>query len=145
LLTATPAAPSAGDPGWKTSPPAQYTFAADGLQILYAWAKDAVGIISEMATAVVDISIFVNRPPVADAGFDQMVTERTKNKNGKRARTLEAKAIKMKRLSIESARKAEESKEKYEALKDCIENNGNGEDDSHDDEASDDDNDEDED
>jgi hypothetical protein len=135
LLTATPAAPSAGDPGWKTSPPAQYTFAADGLQILYAWAKDAV----------VDISIFVNRPPVADAGFDQTVTERTKNKNGKRARTLEAKTIKMKRLSIESARKAEESKEKYEALKDCIENNGNGEDDSHDDEASDDDNDEDED
>lgn len=73
----------------------------------------------------------------------EKASERTKNKNGKRAKTLEAKAIKMKRLSIKSARKAEQFKEKYEALKNCIETNG--EDDSHDDEESDDDNDEDED
>jgi len=75
MVTTSSTTPGAGDAGWQSSPPSQYTFAAEGLQTLYAWAKDAVGNISAAVSDAVDISIFVNTPPVADAGPDQSVNE----------------------------------------------------------------------
>ncbi|MDX2451602.1 PKD domain-containing protein, partial [Desulfosarcina sp.] len=76
LLTTSAAAPSSSDPGWQSSPPSQFTFTADGLQTLYAWAKDTFGSVSTAASDVVDILIVVpNSPPVADAGPNQTVKE----------------------------------------------------------------------
>ncbi len=73
LLTTSPQMPAGNEPGWSSSPPSQYVFAADGLNTLYAWAMDAVGNISAGVGATVDISM--NIPPVADAGPVQNVKE----------------------------------------------------------------------
>lgn len=76
MLTTSATAPSSGDAGWQSSPPTQYTFSTDGLQTLYAWAKDSFGSVSAAVSDVVDIVIPVlNTPPVADAGPDQSTTE----------------------------------------------------------------------
>jgi hypothetical protein len=76
MVTTGPTAPGSGDGGWQTSPPSQYTFAAEGLQTLYAWAKDTVGNVSAAVSSSVDIVLpAANIPPVADAGPDQTVDE----------------------------------------------------------------------
>ena len=76
LLTTSAAAPSSSDPGWQSSPPSQFTFTSDGLQTLYAWAKDTFGSVSTAVSETVDILIVVpNSPPVADAGPNQSVDE----------------------------------------------------------------------
>ena len=76
LITTSSTAPGAGDSGWQASPPSAYTFAAAGLQTLYAWAKDSLGTVSEAASDAVNIILIAaNTPPVADAGPDQTVAE----------------------------------------------------------------------
>ena len=76
MVTTSPTAPSSGDAGWQSSAPSEYTFAAEGLQTLYAWAKDVVGNVSNAVSSTVDIALAaVNIPPVADAGPDQTVDE----------------------------------------------------------------------
>jgi hypothetical protein len=76
MVTASPTAPGSGDGGWQSSPPTTYTFAAEGLQTLYAWAKDAVGDVSAAVSSSVEIALVAaNIPPVADAGPDQTVDE----------------------------------------------------------------------
>jgi K319L-like, PKD domain len=75
LITTSSTAPDAGASGWQSSPPSAYTFASDGLQTLYAWAKDSLGIVSAAVSDAVNISIITNAPPVADAGPDQTVAE----------------------------------------------------------------------
>lgn len=76
MVTTTSTAPDADDAGWQSSPPNEYTFESDGLQSLYAWAKDGVGIVSESVLSTVEIELSgTNVPPVADAGPDQTVDE----------------------------------------------------------------------
>jgi hypothetical protein len=76
MVTTSATAPSSGDAGWQSSPPSEYTFAADGLQTLYAWAKDVVGNVSNAVSDSVEIALpAANIPPVADAGPDQTVDE----------------------------------------------------------------------
>jgi K319L-like, PKD domain len=75
MITTSSSVPDAGASGWQSSPPSAYTFAADGLQTLYAWAKDSLGIVSAAVSDVVSISIVTNVAPVADAGPDQTVAE----------------------------------------------------------------------
>jgi len=73
MLTTTATAPPASDVGWKSSPPAAFTFAEAGSQTLYAWVKDAV---DNVSTAVSDrVDILTNGAPVADAGSNQTVAE----------------------------------------------------------------------
>ena len=55
--------------------PNSYTFASDGLQTLYAWAKDSLDIVSVAVSDAVNILIVTNTPPVADAGPNQTVKE----------------------------------------------------------------------
>jgi hypothetical protein len=76
LVTTTPTAPDASDGGWESSPPEAFTVDIDGVHTLYAWAKDAVGIVSEAVYSTVDVDLSTdNVPPVADAGPDQTVDE----------------------------------------------------------------------
>ena len=76
MVTTSPTAPGSGDGGWQSSPPGEFTFAAEGLQTLYAWAKDTVGNVSDAVTSTVDIALAAaNIPPVADAGPDQTENE----------------------------------------------------------------------
>lgn len=76
MLTTSATAPSSSDAGWQSLPPSQYTFNAEGLQTLYAWAKDSFGSVSAAVSDAVNIIIPVpNAAPVADAGPDQTVAE----------------------------------------------------------------------
>jgi hypothetical protein len=56
LVTATPASPTPGDPGWSATPPTSFTVGAAGPFTLYAWAKDGLGQVStsRSATGTVD-------------------------------------------------------------------------------------------
>ncbi len=76
MLTTSPTIPGSGDAGWQNSPPTEYTFSADGLQTLYAWAKDSFGGVSGAVSDAVEIIIAIpNKLPTADAGPDQSVQE----------------------------------------------------------------------
>jgi hypothetical protein len=76
MITTSPTVPGSGDAGWQSSPPSQYTFAAEGPQTLYAWAKDVVGNVSSAVSDSVEIALAAeNIPPVADAGPDQTIDE----------------------------------------------------------------------
>ncbi|MDD2366026.1 MAG: DUF1566 domain-containing protein [Desulfuromonadaceae bacterium] len=55
LLTETSSTPTTTAPGWSANKPANYTFTTDGSKTLYAWAKDAVGIISTSMSATVTV------------------------------------------------------------------------------------------
>jgi len=46
MLTQSNATPAASAQGWKSTPPASYTFSSRGTKYLYAWAKDAAGNVS---------------------------------------------------------------------------------------------------
>ena len=67
FLSESPAKPDAGAIGWTLPAPAQYTFASAGTKILYAWAKDAAGNVSDYATASVDVSLPVLLAPTVGA------------------------------------------------------------------------------
>jgi hypothetical protein len=46
LLTETSTKPTAAAKGWKSMPPASYTFRSNGVKTLYGWAKDRAGNVS---------------------------------------------------------------------------------------------------
>ena len=75
MLTLTPTAPGPGDTGWQSSPPSQYTFTGEGVQTLYAWARNSFETVSAAMSDAVDIMILVNTPPVAEAGPNQSAVE----------------------------------------------------------------------
>jgi hypothetical protein len=56
LITPTPAAPSANAAGWSATPPTSYTFTSGGAKMLYGWARDAAGNISESLWDNVEIT-----------------------------------------------------------------------------------------
>ena len=56
LITENAIAPSASAVGWGATPPATYSFGAQGSYTVYAWAKDASGNVSESATATITIT-----------------------------------------------------------------------------------------
>lgn len=49
-------APAAGDPGWRTIRPPDFTFAGDGLHTARAWVKDGAGNVSTAATCTVTVT-----------------------------------------------------------------------------------------
>ncbi len=76
LVTTSPMTPDSNDSGWQSFPPVEFTVDIDGVHTLYAWAKDAVGIVSEAVYSTVEVDLSgTNVPPVADAGPDQTVDE----------------------------------------------------------------------
>lgn len=46
MITTSSTAPTSGAAGWSASAPATYAVVADGIYILYPWAKDAAGNVS---------------------------------------------------------------------------------------------------
>ncbi len=56
-LAETSAAPLAGDGGWTSSAPVEYTFSSEGTKTLYAWVKDAAGNISASASKTITINL----------------------------------------------------------------------------------------
>jgi uncharacterized protein YjiK len=69
LATETSSEPAAGNPGWSASPPVEHTFASEGVQTLYGWAKDAAGNVSASISDTVTITLPDTDPPVVTA-FD---------------------------------------------------------------------------
>lgn len=57
LVSESAAAPSASAPGWTASAPSSYTFASEGSKTLYAWAKNAAGLVSTSRSASVTITV----------------------------------------------------------------------------------------
>jgi hypothetical protein len=51
MITERATPPSAGAAGWTGAPPMQYTFRSEGSKALYAWVKDAGGIVSASLSA----------------------------------------------------------------------------------------------
>lgn len=56
-ITESSTAPLAGDSGWTLNPPANYTFSSIGEKILYAWAKDSAGNVSNSLNDSVIITL----------------------------------------------------------------------------------------
>jgi hypothetical protein len=56
LATESATTPAANDPGWQAIAPTAHTFTADGSQILYGWAKDAAGNVSNSQSDTVTIT-----------------------------------------------------------------------------------------
>jgi|GEM_PF-2215795 len=76
MLTETSDTPLASDPSWLATVPSDYTFSAEGVKTLYAWAKDAAGNISLSLNDSVTITLpVVNNPPSFDPIADQLVNE----------------------------------------------------------------------
>jgi uncharacterized protein YjiK len=69
LATESAAAPAAGDAGWSATAPTEYTFASEGTQVLYGWAKDAAGNVSTGLSDTVEISLADTQAPTVTA-FD---------------------------------------------------------------------------
>jgi hypothetical protein len=57
LATQTSTKPSASANGWRSTPPAAYTFGTAGTKTLYAWAKDAAGNVSASMSAQITITL----------------------------------------------------------------------------------------
>jgi hypothetical protein len=64
LVTASSTAPSASDLGWSITPPETYTVATPGIHTLYAWAKDALGVVSMPLSASVMVDTDVPAAPI---------------------------------------------------------------------------------
>ncbi len=56
LVTESSTKPGADAAGWKSSAPASYTFGAAGAKVLYGWAKDAAGNVSNAKSAKTTIT-----------------------------------------------------------------------------------------
>jgi hypothetical protein len=63
FLTESITTPLASDPGWLAAVPANFTFASVGPKTLYAWAKDAAGLVSTSLSASVVITLPVLQAP----------------------------------------------------------------------------------
>ena len=57
LVTQTSTKPLSGASGWRSTPPASYTFSTAGAKTLFAWAKDAAGNVSASKSATVTITL----------------------------------------------------------------------------------------
>lgn len=57
LLTESATPPSSSATGWTVTAPTSYTFASSGSKILYAWAKNAAGMVSTSLSSAVTITI----------------------------------------------------------------------------------------
>jgi len=57
LVSENSSTPPASDSYWVTTPPSSFTFAGAGARTAYAWAKDAAGNVSAVASAKVTITI----------------------------------------------------------------------------------------
>ncbi|MGE5570031.1 MAG: DUF4082 domain-containing protein [Rhodospirillales bacterium] len=67
LVTESATAPQPGAPGWSATPPASYTCSAAGARTLYAWARDAAGLVSTSSSATVVITLSDTTPPVVSS------------------------------------------------------------------------------
>jgi hypothetical protein len=56
LVTESAESPAADASGWRTAPPASYTFASYGDKVLYAYARDAAGNVSAGRSAMVTVT-----------------------------------------------------------------------------------------
>lgn len=56
MITTSPSAPKATDPGWTSAPPTDYNVSGYGSYTLYAWAKDGAGNVSSSLSANVVVS-----------------------------------------------------------------------------------------
>lgn len=72
LATMDSAAPTAADARWQPAAPASLTFAEAGTKIVYGWAKDAAGNVSEPANAAITVSSLASTK--GDANGDGGVT-----------------------------------------------------------------------
>lgn len=59
-VTETTEIPSITDPGWTGAPPTSYAFSSAGNKVLYAWAKDAAGNVSQSLSASVVVTLVVS-------------------------------------------------------------------------------------
>lgn len=66
LVTESSAAPSASAAGWSASAPSGYTFTTSGTKTLFAWAKDAVGNVSNSFSATINVTASNPPAPTAD-------------------------------------------------------------------------------
>ena len=66
LVTESAAAPSASAAGWSASAPSGYTFTTSGTKTLFAWAKDAVGNVSNSFSATINVTASNPPAPTAD-------------------------------------------------------------------------------
>ncbi len=66
-LSETSAASLAGDGGWSSTAPVEYTFSSEGSKTLYVWVKDAAGNVSASVSKSVTISLQVESIPSADS------------------------------------------------------------------------------
>jgi hypothetical protein len=62
--SATP--PSAGAAGWTASAPTTYTVSADGVHMLYPWAKDAAGNVSALFSSPASVAVDTVAPTVTN-------------------------------------------------------------------------------
>jgi alpha-tubulin suppressor-like RCC1 family protein len=71
MITESLTAPLAGDEGWTVAPPAKYSFSDEGSKTLYAWVKDADGIVSTSlsTSTVVGSGEAMTKTAIAAGGF----------------------------------------------------------------------------
>ena len=67
-LTETSTKPTASSAGWTATKPANYTFLTAGIKTLYAWAKDAAGLVSASKRRSVTITLPVAPAAAGPAG-----------------------------------------------------------------------------
>lgn len=70
LLTESATTPSASASGWSPSAPSSYTFTTPGNKTLYAWAKDAVGNVSQSLSATTTVTGSNPSPPPPPSAID---------------------------------------------------------------------------
>ncbi|MGM0532270.1 MAG: LamG-like jellyroll fold domain-containing protein [Bacteroidota bacterium] len=70
-LTETSSTPTAGEDGWTTSAPADYTFSQSGEKKLFAWVKDAAGNISSSLNGTVIITLSDLSSPFSEYLFEE--------------------------------------------------------------------------
>jgi len=71
MITTSSTAPTAKTGGWKSKAPSTFTVKKQGENLLYAWAKDAVGNVSESLSATVTVD---TKKPTAPSGLMATVT-----------------------------------------------------------------------
>ena len=67
MITESATAPVPTDAGWRTMPPASFTFSSSGSRTAYAWAKDAAGNVSVGKSATVIITLSDTTAPTVSA------------------------------------------------------------------------------
>ena len=68
LVAESSGAPPAGAAGWSASAPSAYSFGGPGIKTLYAWAKNAAGLVSASLSASVTVNTSFSVTPGAGTG-----------------------------------------------------------------------------